>query len=347
MPADGAAFRHYIWPIFDKTPSFSDFVRSGFVLSSYVFYALAYRFFKKRFFPANGPIADFFDSDVVLGIGGGYLSHDYGFIRPYCDYLLAKFLGKKVVLYSHSIGPFGGFINKTVSKFVLGNIDLILVREERSKRNLEEIGIRNVHFTADVAFAFDKIKPRFKRKQTTVICTRASTYRFRKKQEDYILFLGRIARKVLDRFGGEVIMLPTTSEDIHFHELLKPRLPEEVRYVGEVRSPHEIMELLSESGFLISSRVHPIILGSLSATPFFAIGWEYKLDEISSMLCSEKCFARASELDDSVEDLILKRIAEKEKLAVNIAKNVRLVKEKSGRNPAILRESIRGWGYSL
>ena len=106
------------------------------------------------------------------------------------------------------------------------------------------------------------------------------------------------------------------------------------------------MELLSKANFLISSRLHPIVLASLSATPFFALGWEYKLDEISSMLCSKTCHVKASELNNSVEALILERMRERKELGNEIAKNVSFLQEQAQKNLEILRKSIQEWGYN-
>ncbi len=340
---ENVRFKNYIWPIFDGIPSFMEFVSSGFILLDNFLSVLAYRISGKKF-SGNSPLRDFFDSDVIIGVGGGYLSHDYGFIRPYCDYLLAKFLGKKVILYCHSIGPFGGFINRTVSRFVLGKTDLIIVREKRSRKNLEEIGIKNASVTADLAFAFNRFKHASSRNNSVVICPRKSVYRYRSAESGYFTLLGNISKDII-RSGGKVILLPTTPEDLELHKQLKKFLPDEVEYIDAVHPPGRIAELLSGSRFLISSRIHPIILGSLSATPFFALGWEYKLDEISEMLCSEKCHAPAYEADAKTAELILEKIKRREKISRKIKRSLPLLKKQAESCAEITNEKLMEWGY--
>ena len=334
-------FMNYMWPVFEKTPSFRDFIKSCFFLSSSLISLFLYRFSGRK--SPTGPLNEFFDVDVVIGIGGGYLSHDYGFIRPYCDYIIAKLLGKKLVLYAHSIGPFGGFINREISKFVLGKADLIIVRENRSKLNLKRIGIRNVHLTADAAFAFSEPVPNYKRDSSVVLCPRKSIYKYRYEEKNYIRFLGSISKKIIDS-GGSVTFLPTTPEDLRFHKAIKSSMPGEVTYITEVLSPDETAEFLSKAGFLISSRIHPIILGSLSSTPFFALGWEYKLDEISGMLCSGNS-VRADRADSSTEKLILNRLNDRKKACRDLTANVSALHEKACSNKDILRNSLLDWGY--
>jgi len=335
------SFKNYIWPIFDGTPSFQEFVQSAFMLLDIFLSALVYRVSGKRIFSEkNSPFGDFLDSDIVIGAGGGYLSHDYGFIRPYADYLLAKFLGKKLILYNHSIGPFGGSINRAVSGFVLRKADLIIVREKRSKKNLEELGIKNARLSADLAFAFTGFKPANKRKNTVVICPRKSIYRCRNKEDNYFMLLASLSKKLISS-GKKVIILPTTPEDIKLYESLKKVIPEEVEYINTVHPPDKIAELLSESEFLVSSRIHPIILGSLSSTPFFALGWEYKLDEISKMIC-EDCHANAYDANDKTTDLILQNIKRRKKIG---SRNLLLLRKQAESSAEIMNESLVRWGY--
>lgn len=342
-------FRSYLWPIFKDTPTFRNCIDFAFVIFANLLSAFSYRFFKKGIPFLNRSdtsLGDFLDSDIVISIGGGYLSHDYGFARPYCDCIISKVLGKKLVLYGHSIGPFGGHVNRFVSSLVLRNADLIIVREERSKCNLEELGIKNVYTTTDIAFSLDPI-PKSTPNNTTVICAMEPIYRYQHKRAEYISFISKLARKITGESKGKVILLPTTPEDISFHKSLRSHLPKEVEYVDKILYPSQAAELLSKANFIISSRMHSIILGSLSATPSFALGWEYKLDEITSMLYSKQCSVRATKLDDQVQELILERMKQADELSDEISKNLPFLSKKAQQNIEILRQNLEEWGYSF
>ena len=93
--------------------------------------------------------------------------------------------------------------------------------------------------------------------------------------------------------------------------------------------------------------MHSIILGSLSATPSFALGWEYKLDEITSMLYSKQCSVRATKLDDQVQELILERMKQADELSDEISKNLPFLSKKAQQNIEILRQNLEEWGYSF
>lgn len=65
----------------------------------------------------------------------------------------AKLTGCKVVCYSNGIGPFHTKISATFTRFVLNLCDLVIMRENDSKKLAELIGVtKAIHVTGDAAF---------------------------------------------------------------------------------------------------------------------------------------------------------------------------------------------------
>ena len=95
----------------------------------------------------------------VLVTGGGNLIQDETSTQSLLYYLwlinTARRLGAKNMLYSKGIGPIKRESNVRRARRAIERVDMLTLREPGSLRTLDEMGIacRNVHVTADAAFA--------------------------------------------------------------------------------------------------------------------------------------------------------------------------------------------------
>lgn len=93
--------------------------------------------------------------------GGGTLIQDATSTKSLYYYLMiikmAKLFRRKVMLYANGIGPLTSFRNIETTKNVLSKVDLITVRDENSKKEIDQIGIVGpaIHLTADPAFMLE------------------------------------------------------------------------------------------------------------------------------------------------------------------------------------------------
>ncbi len=351
VPIRKAAFRHSLIPTFDhedSQPGLAEFVRVPMLIAGSLAHAAAFGLFGRARRPspkgAGRPIDDFLDADIVLSMGGGYISDDYGYLRPYTDFIIAKLAGKRLALYAHSIGPFGGWISRALSRAVLGAADLIILREPGSLRHLESIGVRGAKVTADAAFALPR--PRAARRgKKAVICVREWTYGNRWHARRYVRFIEKLVGALAER-GYRPEFLPTTPEDVRFHARHLAHLRGRADFVERAEPPAEIARRLAGAGFLVSSRMHPIVLGSLSATPFYAIGWEFKLAEMSRMLAGGSVDAHAGTLDDSTLFSILSCVERRKEISGGVSSRIPGVRKKAAESLRILCDSALEWGYS-
>lgn len=82
-------------------------------------------------------------SSNALIMGGGSLLQDIsGYFTIYYYFILmgmAKLLGKKLIIFNQGIGPIRNRINKIIAKVIFLNTDLIIVRDNYSKKIVEKI----------------------------------------------------------------------------------------------------------------------------------------------------------------------------------------------------------------
>jgi len=106
----------------------------------------------------------YYESDLFIHIGMDLYSDDFGvrtIIEHSKDILIGVFLRKPVVLWAESIGPFRSTITRYLAGYTLNRVSLITVREEISKKYLDEIGVFDVpiYTTADPAFLLKPCDP--------------------------------------------------------------------------------------------------------------------------------------------------------------------------------------------
>lgn len=344
-PHVNARLERWPWPVPGARRSILEVASYPFILMGHFFSAIAYRLFKARIFIFNrrfaDPLSAFFDCDVVLSPGGDFINPKYGFVTTFSEFIMAKILGKRLVICAQTIGPFTGFMHGRLAAAVLGLADLIIVRENKTAALLEEIGLRNFHVTADIVFTFPML-PKNARKRILVCAERLDSI---SKRKAYAEYLRKLSRRIMDEFGCEVVYMPANSADVEFQGEIVSGLDGKIRAIGEVYPPHKVAELASESDFLISSRMHPIILGTLSATPFFAIGDSFKFEEVLGAFC-KGCSLKISELDDKSIGIILGKIREREKLGKMIAARLPDARKKAMESGSILKKSFGQWDIS-
>lgn len=336
----------WVWPVPEKgKPSLHELLSYPVVFLSNFFSAIVYRLSGAKVFIFNGrqagPLGKFFDCDVVISAGGDFIGPKYFFVTAFGEFMLAKLLGKKLVICAQTIGPFEGLLNGFLAARIVRLADLIIVRESVTAEALRKLGINDAHLTTDLAFAFPRPSGKKSQGGVVILCPK----NIGTGRERYAEKMRTLTRRIMDELEMEVVYLPTDTHDRDFQSEIAAGLEKKVKVIGEVHPPEEIARLISESDFLISSRMHAVILGSLSSTPFFAIGDSHKFKEILDPLCGG-CTIGLRQLDDNGVDRILDGIRRRNLLRKEIGSNFGKMREKSMRNATILGEKFREWGLA-
>lgn len=102
----------------------------------------------------------YFESDLVVDIGGDMLNDSYGKECSYNNFLKVLFpivCNAKVCIFPQSIGPFIYFKNKMLAKYILNRCQYVIAREKITYKILKEINIKKLYpeIIHDMAFHLD------------------------------------------------------------------------------------------------------------------------------------------------------------------------------------------------
>ncbi|MEW6035122.1 MAG: polysaccharide pyruvyl transferase family protein [Candidatus Micrarchaeota archaeon] len=330
------------WPVPAGRPGLLDLAYYPVLFMGNLLSAAAYRLFGARLFVLNGgfsgPLTRFFESDVVISPGGDFIGPHYFFMTAFGEMLMAKILGKRLVVCAQTIGPFRGLLHRRLASAVLGMADLIIVREERTAQRLREAGLKDVHVTSDIAFTFPQPKKRQRKAGRVILCPK----KLREGREDYAQAMVALGRKIAAE-GCEVVLVASDAYDAGLHAEIARGIGPQAKLVGAIHPPDRLAGYIAGSDFIVSSRMHAIILGSLSHTPFFAIGDSHKFQDVLGDLC-QGCSMDAGELDEKGIERVLDSFGRREELRASISESFPSVKEKASRSGLILREKLTEWG---
>ena len=99
-------------------------------------------------------------ADLIVSSGGTYLVENYSLTARIFDYQLSLALDRPLAFFTQSLGPFTNPKNRAALRPIFDESVAILVRDEQSRRNLDELGVKNkhVHVVADAAFALSDLE---------------------------------------------------------------------------------------------------------------------------------------------------------------------------------------------
>jgi polysaccharide pyruvyl transferase WcaK-like protein len=339
-----AGVESWIWPIPRQDAAGPlelagyPFIFANNMLSAAIFRLTGRRLFlfNRRFAPA---LNRFFDADVIISPGGDFLGPAYFFPTALGEFIMAGILGKRSIICAQTIGPMQGFFQGWIVAPVLRLVDLVIVREERSLRDLGKIGVSGAVVTSDLVFGLGQ-RPVRERGRTVVLCPKKI---FRGRQR-YMESYRELARRVIDDLGYGVVFLPTDHHDVSFQREIASGVGRPaVEVIGEVEPPEAIADRIASSEFVISTRMHAIILGTLSRTPFFAIGDSHKFKEILGPLCGD-CVIDVADFNDEGIVRIIRSVRGKDALGRKLAAGFPRVRERALENGRLIRGKLGEWG---
>ena len=94
-------------------------------------------------------------ADLIISTGGTYLVEQYDLTPRIYELFLALTARRRLVFFAQSLGPFLKKKNRRPLRRIFSASPLIMVRDERSKQNLLELGVstNKIHVVADAAFS--------------------------------------------------------------------------------------------------------------------------------------------------------------------------------------------------
>jgi polysaccharide pyruvyl transferase WcaK-like protein len=204
---------------------------------------------------------------------------------------VAKLLKKPVVFFNNGVGPLNTKLGKKMMRYVGSNADLIILRDEDSKKLLHRIGVKkDIIVKADSALNLqsssdETIKkvleenniPRNKRFIGINVTKYADSWLKKGERsigkKRYQEIIAQVSDALIKKFGIPVLFIPTHPMDCPFtkgaYNLMKEK--DNAYIISRHYTPDKICGLLKLCEFIIGTRFHSTVLSSATHTPVISI----------------------------------------------------------------------------
>jgi polysaccharide pyruvyl transferase WcaK-like protein len=215
----------------------------------------------------------------------------------------AKFFKCKLVAYCVGIGPFPSRLSEIMARYLLNNCDMIIMREEESKRVAESIGVtRPIEVRGDIAF----LNPISKREEghkilkslkidinRPIIGVNVTPYIdswLRKDQrlsnpESFLDYLAEGLDFASRRIADEVqyVIFSCSPMDEEYSRRLGQMLGAPIVTNSDYLS-HDIQAVMRECKLLVGMRFHSLILSSSVGVPIVGLVYAPKVRDYFALL---------------------------------------------------------------
>ena len=242
------------------------------------------------------------EADLVIGTGGTYLVENYWLGPTLLSFRIALLLGKPLVLYTQSLGPFVSWHVRRTLRNIFRSASLILLRDKESMSNLLELCSASevhAHLASDVAFSFadpDDLAQARRRPEKpsgirVAISVREWPY-FRRVgaaggMETYANAVADTAEYLIAKHDASITFLSTcqgisdyTYDDSIVAQRVVARIGsqfrERVEINGDFHTPDELLGLLRGFDLVVATRMHMAILALVAGVPVIPIAYEFK-----------------------------------------------------------------------
>ncbi len=216
------------------------------------------------------------------------------------EMVICKFFGKPTIMFPNSIGPFRSPLGKFLARMAFTNMDIIIIREPVSWEILESLKVPTEKYqTSDAALLF---KPRgvppedVVKNPTLCICTGVYSQTLsREKMEEFINDHALAADYAIKELDLDVVLMPHyitgfEMDDLEVSHLIYDRMQHKERAkIVEVSTLDEFKHRLNYMDILISSKMHPAVLGVSGFVPTLCIAYDHKQIGFFNILEMPEC----------------------------------------------------------
>jgi colanic acid/amylovoran biosynthesis protein len=257
-------------------------------------------------------VIEYIGADVIVSKGGGFLfDHGRFYLSPHVlPIVFAIFLGKPVVIYAQSIGPFPRKISKWLYKQIFLRVQIIIVREHESFKILSDMGVKSIE-GMDAAFTLLATSNNEERKnidskvalergkRKILIGMSLVLWHFPYSEKDnrekllknYIDVLAKIVSTLEKEQNAYFYIFPHSIDGMESDDreaisrmLSLAKIPKEsYEIVATQHNPRILSYFLSKLDFCIGTRMHSNIFALKANTPLVAISYLPKTKGIMSL----------------------------------------------------------------
>ena len=228
--------------------------------------------------------------DVLLS-GGGSLLQDSTSTRSLMYYLsiilVARIMGKKVMLYANGIGPVSREKNRRIVQMVVNKANLITLREENSYAELKSMGVddKKCFVTADPVFTMDSIS----KQQGLELLKKAGvpsdkdfvgvSVRNWRDMDGFIDEFAQLCDMIHKKYHKTIIFIVMqVPHDIKISQKVQKRMKTKSYLLKENYSPYEIMGIIKCMDFILSMRLHTLIFAARQKIPLIGFVYDPKIE---------------------------------------------------------------------
>ncbi|KUO52046.1 MAG: hypothetical protein APF76_02590 [Desulfitibacter sp. BRH_c19] len=227
--------------------------------------------------------------------GGGSLLQDVTGPKSLIYYLgvvfLAKLLRKKVMFYAQGIGPINTSLGKKLMGWLANKADLITVRDEASKKLLEQLGVNKpeIRVTVDAVLGIDRKqvnKQAGEKKLEEMGITMDGepiigiSLREWQNPDNYKKAVAKTCDNLIE-MGYRVMFIP-----FHFPSDITPgrdtikfmKHGDKAILVKNQTSVEEMLGILSKLHMIVGMRLHSLIMAAVMGVPIVGISYDPKVD---------------------------------------------------------------------
>lgn len=220
-------------------------------------------------------------------------------VGKYSINVAARILGVKSVKCTASYGPITSKTDITAAKLSAKRIfDVIVAREEESKKQLQRVTGKEVYVSPDIANMMSYNK-RTKREMNRIgISVSFQIINQWKSEESYLDCIIKFIRHILKHNPqAQISLIPNeymsdnpysdihVAQDIKAHFMTNENV--EVLDVEKLTST-ELKENIASCEVMVASRYHSCVASLSSGVPLLVVGWHYKYDELLKLYNQEK-----------------------------------------------------------
>ena len=293
--------------------------------------------------------------DMLIS-GGGSLLQDVTSSKSIHYYLfiirLAKLLGKKVFIYSQGIGPIDHAFNRRATARALKKADGIVVRDERSAKLLEQIGLpqERIVITADPVI-------RMKRPDRTVgreILARAGIkkdgrltvgWAIREKNRDstFVREITECIRWLRENYDAESVLIPFHyEEDREVCSVIAERTNGAAKCLSEKYLSEDMLSIIGNMDVLVGVRLHSMIYAAIMGVPIIGVSYDPKCTAFLNSVGLDSLSTRETFSAAAFKAEFARVLETGKEQTATVAENMRRLQKELDTNEEMIRDIMEG-----
>ena len=293
--------------------------------------------------------------DMLIS-GGGSLLQDVTSSKSIHYYLfiirLAKLLGKKVFIYSQGIGPIDHAFNRRATARALKKADGIVVRDERSAKLLEQIGLpqERIVITADPVI-------RMKRPDRTVgreILARAGIkkdgrltvgWAIREKNRDstFVREITECIRWLRENYDAESVLIPFHyEEDREVSSVIAERTNGAAKCLSEKYLSEDMLSIIGNMDVLVGVRLHSMIYAAIMGVPIIGVSYDPKCTAFLNSVGLDSLSTRETFSAEAFKAEFARVLETGKEQTAAVAENMRRLQKELDTNEEMIRDIMEG-----